>query len=62
MFYFYVSKIIEWSGNMTEWIIPCNIKYYDVTGAFKKLKKLDWKQSNKNIETEDIVYISKICF
>lgn len=47
---------------MTEWIIPCNIKYYDVTGAFKKLKKLDWKQSNKNIETEDIVYISKICF
>lgn len=42
---------------MTEWIIPCNVKYYDVTGAFKKLKRIDWKQSAKNINVNDIVYI-----
>lgn len=42
---------------MTEWIIPCNVKYYDVTGAFKKLKRVDWKQSAKNINVNDIVYI-----
>lgn len=42
---------------MTEWIIPCNIKYYDVVGAFKKLKRIDWKQSVKNISVNDIVYI-----
>lgn len=44
-------------GKMTEWIIPCNLKYYNVEGAFKKLKKIDWKQSAKNIFVGDIVYI-----
>lgn len=42
---------------MERWIIPCNPKYYDVVGAFNKLKTLDWKQSNKNIAVGDIVYI-----
>lgn len=42
---------------MQSWIIPCNLKYYDVFGAFKNLKKLDWKQSNPTIEVGDIVYI-----
>ena len=42
---------------MTEWIIPCNLKYYNVEGAFKKLKMIDWKQSAKNIFVGDIVYI-----
>lgn len=42
---------------MTEWIIPCNLKYYNVEGAFKKLKTIDWKQSAKNIFVGDIVYI-----
>ncbi|MCM1506823.1 MAG: hypothetical protein NC177_06765 [Ruminococcus flavefaciens] len=42
---------------MTEWIVPCNLKYYDVKGAFEKLKKIDWKQSNEKIEVNDIVYI-----
>ncbi len=42
---------------MEQWIIPCNVKYYDVEGAFKKLKKLDWKQSARTIEVGDEVFI-----
>ena len=42
---------------MERWIVPCNVKYYDVEGAFNKLKRLDWKQSNKSIEIGDEVYI-----
>ena len=42
---------------MAEWIIPCNLKYYDVIGAFNKLSCIDWKQSAKNISVGDIVYI-----
>lgn len=42
---------------MEQWIIPCNVKYYDVQGAFKKLKCLDWKQSNKSIRVGDEVFI-----
>lgn len=42
---------------MTEWIIPCNLKYYDVKGAFSKFKAIDRKQSAKNICVGDIVYI-----
>lgn len=40
-----------------DWIIPCNPKYYNVIGAMANLKTIDWKQSNKNIDTGDIVYI-----
>ena len=39
-----------------EWIIPCNLKYYDVVGAFGKFDRLNWKQST-NIEVGDIVYV-----
>ena len=42
---------------MTDWIIPCNLKYYDVKGAFSKFKAIDWKQSAKKICVGDIVYI-----
>ena len=31
---------------MKYWIIPCNVKDYDVIGAFNKLSEIDWKQSN----------------
>ena len=41
---------------MNYWIIPCNIKKYDVFKAFRMFKKLNWKQST-NIEVDDIVYI-----
>lgn len=40
----------------TEWFISANLKYYDVIGAFRKLGKIDWKQST-NISEGDIVYI-----
>ena len=42
---------------MTSWIIPCNLKNYNVTAAFKKLRKINWKQSATSIEKDDIVYI-----
>lgn len=42
---------------MENWIIPCNPNFYDVIGAFTKLKRIDWKQSMKNINVGDIVYI-----
>ena len=38
---------------MADWVIPCNLKYYNVEGAFKNLKRIDWKQSAKNIEIGD---------
>jgi len=41
---------------MNNWIIPCNIKNYDVFGAFIELKTLNWKQST-NIEIGDTVFI-----
>ena len=42
---------------MNSWIIPCNPKNYDVIRAFQNLKEIDWKQSVKNIDTGDKVYI-----
>lgn len=42
---------------MQKWIIPCNIKYYNIIGAFEKLQRLDWKQSAKSIEVNDEIFI-----
>lgn len=44
---------------MTEWILPCNPKYYRVSDAFKEQKIIDWRQTNntKNIQDGDVVYI-----
>lgn len=42
---------------MEKWIIPCNIQYYEVEGAFTKLKCLDWKQSNTSISVGDEIYV-----
>ena len=41
---------------MTEWIISCEPKYYDVDRAFQFLDKIDWGQSS-NICSGDLVYI-----
>lgn len=41
---------------MAKWTIICNPNYYDIFGAFKKLKKINWKQPT-SIEEGDIVYI-----
>lgn len=44
---------------MEQWIIPCNLNNYNVIGAFKKLKRLEWKQSNKiEIGDEAFIYIT----
>lgn len=42
---------------MTIWIVPCNLKFYDVIGAFKKFNKIIWKQIVKTIKEDDYVYI-----
>ena len=42
---------------MASWIIPCNPRCYDIFGAFKKLKTVDWRQSAKSIDVGDTVYI-----
>ena len=41
----------------SDWIIPCNPKYYDVFGAFDKMETVDWRQTAKSIEPGDSVYI-----
>lgn len=47
------------SDTMKYWIIPCNIKSYDVISAFQSLKSIDWKQSRnlKSAEVGDMVLI-----
>lgn len=60
------KEIIE-EKTPTEWFIPGNPKNYNVDAAFKKLGKIDWKQS-ANIDEGDIVYIylanpiAAVCF
>lgn len=27
----------------TQWVIPCNVKFYNVVAAFDKLYIIDWK-------------------
>lgn len=40
-----------------DFVIPCNPKYYDIAGAFKELKRIEWHQTCKNISVGDTVYI-----
>lgn len=39
-----------------DWIIPGNLKYFDIIGAFNKLQNINWKQSS-NVNAGDMVYI-----
>lgn len=43
----------------TEWLLPCNLKYYDLKEALRKLKKIDWRYTNriKNARVGDLVYL-----
>lgn len=43
----------------TQWVIPCNVKFYNVVDAFDKLDIIDWKQSQnlKRAKKGDILYI-----
>ena len=42
---------------MKKWIIPSNIKRYDVISAYNKLDVIDWTQRIKTIEVGDMVYV-----
>ena len=42
---------------MESWIISCDMSCYDIVGAFKKLSKIDWKQSATKMAIGDEVYI-----
>ena len=40
-----------------EWIIPANLKYYDVFGELKRFGVIEWRQRLKNVCEGDTVYI-----
>lgn len=42
---------------MEKWVIACNLKNFDISGAFNTFTKINWKQSVKNIHVGDEVYI-----
>lgn len=42
---------------MNRWIVPGNIKSFDVIAAFNKLNMIDWRQQLKAVEPGDIVYV-----
>ena len=39
------------------WIIPANLKYYDVFGELKRFDVIEWRQRLKNVCEGDTVYI-----
>ena len=41
---------------MTSWIIPCNVKHFDIVSAFSEMSSLEWRQSTK-ISVGDDIYI-----
>ena len=41
---------------MSEWVIPCNPKQYDIIGAFSEFDRIEWKQAN-HFEIGDHIYI-----
>lgn len=42
---------------MNKWIIPSNLKRYDVISAFSKLNEIDWSQKIGNVKLGDLIYI-----
>jgi 5-methylcytosine-specific restriction endonuclease McrA len=47
------------ASERTEWLIACNLKWYDLFGAFRKLKVIDWQKvtAMNNCKKGDFVYI-----
>jgi len=44
---------------MNYWIIPCNLKNFDVISAFRKHQEIQWKQSvNASIGDEAYIYVA----
>lgn len=46
----------EYSDIKDEWVIPANLKYFDVISYIESLKVFSWRQP-KNIKLNDIIYI-----
>lgn len=42
---------------MKKWIIPSNLKQYDVIGAFNQFNEIDWTQKSASINVGDLVFI-----
>lgn len=40
-----------------DWIIPCNMKKYDIEGAFKKFDEIDWRQTMTQVSEGDYIYV-----
>lgn len=42
-----------------QWIIPCDLNYYDAIGAFSSLKTIDWRQNNRYVvgDTLSLIHI-----
>lgn len=51
-----VFNFLDKQKECTEWFIAADPKKYNVTDAFRNLRKIDWQQ-NRNISEGDIVYI-----
>lgn len=51
--------MVNYEGTQREWIIPCNLKFYDIAESLKNLKIIDWKQTlqMKNARVGDLVYM-----
>ena len=43
-------------NNLKLWVISCDLSRYDAESAFRKLKKVNWRQ-NANFHAGDLVYI-----
>lgn len=41
---------------MKNWVIPCNLKNFDITSWFSKQREVVWKQTMR-VSTDDVVYI-----
>jgi len=41
---------------VNSWIVPCNLKYFDVVSHFKTSKKVVWKNIS-SVQPGDFVYI-----
>lgn len=39
------------------WILPCNSKKYNIEKIFQDKEKIEWHQTNVNVEPGDIIFI-----
>ena len=53
---FTLGKSARRKGQVSEWLVPANPKYFDIVGAFKRHKEIIWKQSS-DIKKGDIAYM-----